>query len=153
MITEGMAMVEPTWEKIDLPVLRAAVQYIEEHDYGSLPQAYDLAPIVGLDADEVGKALLRLDGAYIRSSGTMGGLADQGVDKLYPEARRAVGQWPTPEELADRLIQALSQAAEKEPDEERRGWLKRTAAYLGTAGRDIAVEVAGTAIARGAGMG
>jgi hypothetical protein len=43
------------------------VQYIEDHDYGLLRHAYDLASMVGLDPDEVGKALLGLNGEYLRS--------------------------------------------------------------------------------------
>lgn len=61
-------------------------------------------------------------------------------------ARRAVGAWPTAESLATLLIQGLEKAAEIEPDEERRGWLKKTAGYLGNAGKDIGVEIAATAL-------
>jgi hypothetical protein len=37
-------MLESTWAKIDLPVLAAAVNYIEANDWAQLPQAFDLAP-------------------------------------------------------------------------------------------------------------
>ena len=67
-------------------------------------------------------------------------------------ARRAVGAWPTPESLADRLVSALDEAAEREPDPERKGWLRKSAAYLGSAGRDLAVEIGATAINRQMGM-
>lgn len=67
-------------------------------------------------------------------------------------ARRAVGAWPTPESIADRLVSALDEAAEREPDPERKGWLRKTAAYLGSAGRDLAVEIGATAINRQMGM-
>lgn len=68
-------------------------------------------------------------------------------------ARRTVGAWPTAESLADRLVSALTQAADNEPDEEKRGWLKKTALWLGSAGRDIAVDIAGTALAKSTGAG
>ena len=67
-------------------------------------------------------------------------------------ARRAVGAWPTAETIADRLITALDEAAEREPDPERKGWLRKSAAYLGNAGRDLAVEIGATAINRQMGM-
>ena len=61
-------------------------------------------------------------------------------------ARRAVGGWPTAESLATLLVQGLERAAEAEPDEERKGWLKKSASYLGNAGKDIGVEIAATAL-------
>lgn len=74
------------------------------------------------------------------------------VGKPTGHARRAVGAWPTPESIADRLISALDEAADREPDPERKGWLRKTAAYLGNAGRDLAVEIGATAINRQMGM-
>ena len=68
------------------------------------------------------------------------------------KARRAVGAWPTPESIADRLVQALDEAADREQDPERKGWLSKSAAYLGNAGRDLAVEIGATAINRQMGM-
>jgi hypothetical protein len=67
-------------------------------------------------------------------------------------ARRAVGAWPTPESIAARLISALDEAADREPDPERKGWLRKTAAYLGNAGRDLAVKIGGSAIKSQMGM-
>ena len=42
--------------------------------------------------------------------------------------------------------------ADREPDPERKGWLRKTAAYLGNAGRDLAIEIGATAINRQMGM-
>jgi hypothetical protein len=67
-------------------------------------------------------------------------------------ARRTVGAWPTPETLANRLTEALAKAADNEPDEEKRGWLKKTAAWLGSAGRDVAVDVASSVITKSTGV-
>lgn len=63
-----------------------------------------------------------------------------------------MGAWPTADALADRLVQALEDAADREPDEERKGFLRKGAAYLGNAGRDLAVEIGATAINRQIGM-
>ncbi len=43
-------------------------------------------------------------------------------------ARRAVSAWPTAEAIADRLVNALDEAAEREPDPERKDWLRKSAA-------------------------
>ena len=49
-------------------------------------------------------------------------------------------------------MNALAEAADREPDHERKGWLSKSAAYLGNAGRDLAVEIGATAINRQMGM-
>jgi len=135
---------EDTWARIDRPVLVAAIKYIEDHDFGSMPQAYDLAPELGLDADEVGKAIQRLDGAYIKMFGTMGGLSQNGVEKIYPEARRAVGQWPSPESAARLLMQELRAAEDREADPLRKSRLKAA----GSALSDVGVKVLGEVLAK-----
>lgn len=45
--------------------------------------------------------------------------------------------WPT----ADRLVGALDEATGRELDEWPKGFLRKAAAYLGNAGRDLAVEI------------
>ncbi|WP_460824882.1 hypothetical protein [Nostocoides australiense] len=106
-------------------------------------------------ADEVEAALRALEGEdppFItklerRASGGIGL-----VGKPTGHARRAVGAGPTLESIADRLITALDEAADREPDPERKGWLRKTAAYLGNAGRDLAVDIGASAINRQMGM-
>lgn len=144
---------ESTWEAQDLPVLTAAVKYIEDNDYNLLPQAYDLAPLVGLDADDVGKSLLRLNGVYIEALLVMGGLSQVGVKKLHPRVREAVGQWPSPEQWAESILAGLQEEVEAEPDPGRRTKLKQTAAFLGSAGKDLFINLLATAVARGTGLG
>ncbi|MEU4576086.1 hypothetical protein [Nonomuraea sp. NPDC023979] len=145
--------VESTWDRYDRPVLAAAIRYIEERNYQYLPQAYDLAEQLGLDAEEVGKALLRLNGEYIKTSLTGGGLPHAMVEKIYPAGRRAAGQWPSPEQMAEDLIARLQAAAEAEPDPEKKGKLRQTAAFLGTAGKDLFIEVLGAVVTNQAGIG
>lgn len=67
-------------------------------------------------------------------------------------ARRAVGSWPTAEALATRLVAGIEAAADQMDDEEKKGWLRKTASYLANAGRDVAVEIAATAINKQAGL-
>ena len=74
------------------------------------------------------------------------------VRAVTPEARRAVGQWPTPENVA-RLAEAFSTAAEQERDPERRGKLRALASFLGKTGKGFGAEVVAKVIARQAGMG
>jgi hypothetical protein len=144
---------QPTWESLDRPVLAAAVQYVEDHDWRKWPQAYDLAPVVGATPEDVGKALLRLNGEYIEASVPLGGLTQVCVDKILGSARRAIGQWPTPESLAERIVEELTTAADAEPDAKNRDKLKQTAVFLGSSGKDLFINILASVIAKGAGLG
>jgi hypothetical protein len=143
-------MLNSTWESRDLVVLEAAVKYLDEHAGHSLPEGSDLQELTGLSMDDVRRALLALDGVYLGIQMVMdGGTGTHWfVEHVYPNARLAVGQWPTPETLADRLVQALALAADKEPDEEKRGLLKTTASWFSNAGRDVLVDVTAAVINR-----
>lgn len=139
---------ESTWESRDLPVLDAAVRYLDEHAGRMFPQGYDLAEITSLTNEDVTRALLALEDQYVRLRKTMGDPKNWTVTAVYPGAREAVGQWPTPENLADRLVEAMSSAADQEPDEEKRSRLKTAASWFGNAGRDVMVDVTAAVINR-----
>lgn len=146
------AMVNPTWEGRDLPVLRAFVELWEESG-GQAVMAEQIGARTGFGWSAVQTSLLALLAEEPTLIRDYDGGAEPGsyvlvVDQPTGEARRRLGLWPTPESLADRLVIALAQAAEREPNEERRGLLKRTAEWLGSAGRDVAVDVTAAVISR-----
>ena len=60
---------------------------------------------------------------------------------ITDEARQVVGQWPTPESVADRIVAALLEAADREPDERKRTKLRAAADALGGFSRDLLVNV------------
>lgn len=144
---------EDTWTSRNLPVLTAIV---EVHERTGRPMHPDeIVQQSGLTADTVGAALRALateEPPFISDiqRRASGGVALVGTPTGH--ARRAVGVWPTAETIADRLVGALDEAAEREPDEERKGFLRKAAAYLGNAGRDLAVEIGATAINRQMGI-
>lgn len=144
---------EMTWYARELPVLVAAIEFLEKHDYGLLPEATDLAPIVGLDVMDVAKALKLMDGEFIRTSTSLAGLRTITVHEVYPAGRRAAGQWPTAELVAQQLVAGLEQAAEAEPDPEKKSRLKQTAVFLGSSGKDLLINIAASVIAKSAGLG
>jgi hypothetical protein len=74
------------------------------------------------------------------------------VRAITSEARRAVGQWPTPEGVADRIVAELLEAADREPDERKRTRLRAAAETLGSFGRDLLVNVAANVATRPIGM-
>jgi hypothetical protein len=141
--------VKDTWASRDLPALDATVALLEETD---LPEVTDIANRTGLAVADVARALRAMDGVYVDLQMTMGDSARWFVRGVTPEARRAVGQWPTAESLIGQLVTGLEAAAEREDDPERRGRLRQAASLLGGAVRDIAVDIAAKVIERGTGL-
>lgn len=141
---------EDTWFSRDLPVLTAIVELMD--DPSARPKGSQVAEASGYTKDEVARALNALDGEYATVRKAMSG-GDPGpwiVLEVTPAARRAVGQWPTPENVADRLLAALEQAADQTVDEEQRSRLRRAADSLKGLGRDVLPEVIANVITKGA---
>lgn len=128
---------ESTWEPRDLPVLDAVVRHFDEHPRSAGLRCEDIASLAGLDPTDVERALRILAPTYVRLAPGLA-TSPQGVTD---EARRAVGQWPSPELWADHIIRALQDAAEREPDDAKRTRLRAAADALGGFGRDLLVSV------------
>ena len=131
-----------TWAARDLPVLDATVSLLEE---SYMVTVSDLAARTGLDPAAVARALETLDPDYVdfRKTTTGGDPTFWYVLKVTPEARRAVGQWPTPDSFVTRMAAELSAAAAQESDTERKGLLSYAARLIGDTLRDVAVRAAG----------
>jgi hypothetical protein len=132
---------ESTWETRDLRVLDAVVRYFDEQDSAEIPDAETFAKITGMDSSQVGRAVRALSPRFIRTGPGLGSLTEVPIMGITDEARQAVGQWPSPQVWVDRLVQALHEAAEREPDPERKGRLRAMAEGLGGFARDVAVGV------------
>jgi hypothetical protein len=134
--------VHDTWAARDLPVLDATVSLLEE---SYMVTVSDLAARTGLDPAAVARALETLDPDYVdfRKTTTGGDPTFWYVLKVTPQARRAVGQWPTPDSFVTRMAAELSAAAAVETDTERKGLLSYAARLIGDTLRDVAVRAAG----------
>lgn len=142
---------EDTWVSRDLPVLDAVVRLLEDQPAVRIRAIIDAT---GFDEKTIGQALLALEGTYVT------GLANHWghpgvfmVSGVTAAARQAVGQWPTPESLVDQLAAAFGDAAEAEPDAEKKSRLRQVAGFLTSAGRDVATEVVSKVILHSTGMG
>lgn len=82
----------------------------------------------------------------------MGGAASWHVTAVSGEARRLVGQWPTAEQFVDEVARRLRDAANEEPDPERRGRLRELASSAGDVARNVFVDVATSVISRQMGV-
>jgi hypothetical protein len=135
--------VEDTWAVRDLPVLNAVVGLLEQ---SYMVTVSDIAGRTGLDQADVARSLDALDPTYVdfRKTETGGDPTFWYVHKVTPEARKAVGQWPTAESLIDRLARAFSAEAEGEEDIERQYQLRQAAGLLAETVHDVAVRVAAT---------
>jgi hypothetical protein len=135
--------VEDTWAVRDVPVLSAVVELLD-HSY--MVTVSDIGERTGLDLAEVARSLDAMDPRFVdfRKTETGGDPRFWYVNRVTPEARQAIGQWPTAEGLIDRLVKAFSDAADHEQDAERHYQLRQAAGLLGETVRDVAVRVAAT---------
>jgi hypothetical protein len=141
--------VDDTWWSRDLPVLDAAVRLVEDEDFVYVG---DLARETGFYPEDVFRALTAMQGTFTGQLQGMGDLDRRFITEVTPAARRAVGQWPTPENVVARLAEAFSAAAEAEPDPERRGRLRAVGGFLAETGKDFAAEVVAKVIAQQTGV-
>ena len=126
-------------------MLRSVVELLD-HSY--MVTVSDIAGRTGLELAEVARSLDAMDPTFLdfRKTETGGDPTFWYVNRVTPEARQAVGQWPTAEGLVDRLVGAFNDAADREPDAERHHQLRQAAGLLGETVRDVAVQVAETII-------
>ena len=145
---------EDTWASREMPVLTAVVEAFEETLGSRAPRGSEIAEATGLSADEVGQALLALDGEYLKLVRTLNPTPEVWrVAEIYSDARRAVGQWPSPETFLNRLTAALEQVADDTEDTQAKGKLKQAASLLGGLAQKIVVEVGAKMLEHQAGLG
>lgn len=144
---------ENTWVERDLPVLNALVQQLDDAAGASFPELRDLTDQTGLDISEITKAALALDSAgYIELSRSVGPTGSWYVKTVSKEARQAVGQWPTAEQLLDTLVQRLGEAADEESDPEQQSRLREAASTASGVARNVFVDVLSSVIAKSMGV-
>jgi hypothetical protein len=145
---------DDTWGARDLPVLAALVEHFDDPD--AIPwRLPDVESATGLDAGEVVRALAALDHAeppYLESISHEELAYPTILTGITERARREVGAWPTPEALVDRLVAALSEAADSESDPEQKSKLRQAAQWLGGALRDVTTQVVAGAVLRLGGL-
>lgn len=135
---------DDTWTNRDLPVLRAAVEIYDRT--GSFVQPHEIVDASAFDHATVQRALRALcREPYFESEETdFDGIA--AVGPPTGAALRVAGQWPSPENQLERLIDALQAAADDDSrPEEERSRFRQAAAWLGTTASAIAIGALGGA--------
>lgn len=115
-------MVDDTWTSRELPVLGYLVQRFEDPDALDI-QAMEITKALDLSSADVARSPRKLSEAtppYLEVIPPAAEVRDPDiVFNVTERARRAVGQWPTADSVADRLVAVLQSAADREPDEEK----------------------------------
>ena len=122
---------------------------VEGGDYADSAEAFEKA---GVDPAAGALSVQRLvRNGLLTGNATFGG--GMVVDGVTERGLRESGAWPTAEQLTDRLIAAFEDAAEREPEPEKKGKFRSAAGALGGASRDIVVDVISGVITKSAGLG
>jgi hypothetical protein len=148
-------MVTETWTTRELAVLAYLVEQFDDPETHKV-ELNEIESALGMCSTDVSRAVKALAEAsppYIEGPSVAEIRYPVYITNVSERARRQAGQWPTAESIADRLVAALNSAADREPDEEKRSWLRRTATWFAGAGRDFAVEVGGAIATRQMGNG
>lgn len=136
---------ESTWENRDLPVLKATVEIFDRD--GNV-RATDIERELGWDEETVQRALRALYRKPFFAGDEDDGLSGPIIFVGAPtgKALEVAGQWPTPENLLERLVAALAAAGENDnvPEQER-GKAKQAALWLGDTLSKIAIGALGGA--------
>jgi hypothetical protein len=132
--------VKSTWEARELPVLEAIVRGCDDATSVTTRQ---LEAATGLTHDEVQRAVRALLGESppLFETGPMRGGTYDRLARVTGHARRTVGAWPTPENLADRIVAALNDAAESADDPAEKSRLKKAADAVGGVGKGVVTGV------------
>ena len=142
-------MPEPTWTKVEAPVLAAIAEWTPRPGKPG-PFSLDIADATGLEYGAITTALGRLEAAHY----VTGSRLVKGAEVLYANLHlterglRASGVWPSDDPFED-LVRVLNEQISREPDPEKAGRLRRLLSAVADAGRDIGVGVLTELAARG----
>jgi hypothetical protein len=135
-----------TWVSRDKPLLQTIVALFDSG--AAQVTSQDLVTATGQSYEQLRPALRALafeDPPFFHFK-DHSSLGDRGTNvsrilDVTGHGRRAAGTWPTPEDIADRIIEAFEQAAENAPDEEEAGRLRRAGQAVAGVGRDVLVNL------------
>ncbi|MBD8585967.1 hypothetical protein IFT90_15535 [Frigoribacterium sp. CFBP 8766] len=142
---DQLPRLDDVWAARDYPVLMAVAKMLEEQD---VLQSQEIATSSGQSQREVVLALTNLGHRHLVVKDASGfNERDNYVVGIRPEGLEAVGQWPSSDVAADRLIAALDALVDTSPiDSPKQNRLVAIRDGFATAGRDVLVDVAAAVI-------
>jgi hypothetical protein len=143
---ETLERLDDLWSTRDYPVLLAVARLLRDKPRPLM--SHELVEATGLGHHEVVGALTNLGHRHLDvRDASSEGERDSYVVGIMPAGLEAVGQWPSPDAAADRLLAALNTMIDATADgSPKQSRLKAARDGLLAAGRDVIVDVAGAAI-------
>ena len=143
-------MIDEVWHT-DRKVLVEIVRQIEVDglDFADCTTVFEKAGIDSATGERSVGRLVRT--GRLHGQRTFGG--DWTIDSVTQQGLRESGAWPTADQLAERVVSALDDAAEQEQEPQKRSKLRGLATGLGGAGKDVLVEVLASVVTKSAGLG
>jgi hypothetical protein len=139
-------MVASTWATREIPFLDATVRFFDQHPTAPWVTVGQIAELAGMDPLDAVRAAKALRWSYIDLDQPLVSDAQLfRVRSVTNEARRVVGQWPTPESVVEQIAHALIEAADREPDEQKRSRLRALGEGLLGFGKDVAANAVANA--------
>jgi hypothetical protein len=141
MVPNGNDLLDDRWFTIDRPVL-LEIGRIHDRQLSGFAESVDIAATLGLDHDNVIKAIKRLErGGLIEGAYYGGGLADASAGPLSAAGMQATGVWPSAEAMWQRLLNYLDGQAASAPSTDERGRWERLLEGARAAGVQVGVNV------------
>lgn len=138
------------WASRDFPVLVAAARRFDDGEI--VVRVGDLVADTGLTPSEVERAGAALARRGLVETAGAWGQPVMRLKNMSGEAYFLTGLHPDGDDLAERLISVLTQAADATGDEEERGALKRSARALGSVSGNVLAGVLTAWISQQTGM-
>ncbi|WP_088283816.1 hypothetical protein [Kineosporia sp. A_224] len=147
MTTTSTALRPDRWFTTDRPLLLAVAAALDE----TPTVIVHAVEVPGVDDPEerVRAGLRLLRGGYLEGDDGVGYAI---VSALTERGMREVGEWPTADTLARRVLDELAAAADEAPDEPTRSRLRTAIEVLSRGTLDTATNVLGVAIAKAMGL-
>lgn len=142
----GFEKLPDVWSTRDYPVLLAVGRLTAESTRPITTQ--QVASEADIELPAVIKAVEVLADRYLLASdiSTYDG-PNYLVSGLTDDGRREVGQWPSDEAAADRILEAITTLLERDDTpEQTKNWLIKTRDSLAGMGRDVLTQLAGAAL-------
>ncbi len=138
------------WAERDLPVLTEVARRVDSGD--THPSLGAVAASIDMPLEQV-----KLAAAALKRTGlvdtwdSMGG--PQAFTALSGRAYRITGLHPDSDEVVDRFIEALRQAADQVSDEDDASTLRKIARQVGSVSTDVIGAVLGSVVTKASGLG
>lgn len=140
-------MTDPTmWETLHLPVLKEVVRTLNSGELGGA-SSNDLARALEIEPAAVVTAFERLADAGLIETRAVSHEHARATG-CSERAQQLAGEWPSPEDVADRLVEALKSLAENAETPEERSKARKALDAITSLSRDVLVSLAGAAIGR-----